>query len=53
MFDDIPVDYWAASWIKQLASEGITSGCDANNYCPDSPVQRDSMAVFLTRTFNI
>ncbi|BAO44948.1 S-layer homology domain-containing protein [Thiolapillus brandeum] len=53
MFDDIPADYWAASWIEQLATEGITSGCDANNYCPDDPVQRDSMAVFLTRTFNL
>jgi hypothetical protein len=53
MFDDVPADYWAASWIEQLATEGITSGCDANNYCPDTPVQRDSMAVFLTRTFNL
>ena len=27
LFNDVPVDYWAASWIERLAAEGITSGC--------------------------
>ena len=53
MFDDVPDTHWAAAWIEQLATEGITSGCDANNYCPEDPVKRDSMAVFLTRTFGL
>jgi hypothetical protein len=53
LFDDVPVDYWAAPWIEQLANEGITSGCDANNYCPGTDVQRDQMAVFLVRTFGL
>ena len=53
LFDDVPASFWAASWIEQLANEGITMGCDADNYCPNDPVTRDSMAVFLTRTFNL
>jgi hypothetical protein len=52
-FTDVPTTYWAAAWIKQLAAEGITSGCGTGIYCPESRVTRDQMAVFLSRTFNI
>ena len=48
-FTDVPDDYWAAAWIKQLAAEGITSGCGPNLYCPETSVTRDQMAVFLLR----
>lgn len=48
-FTDVPVDYWAAAWIKQLAAEGITGGCGDGVYCPTTPVTRDQMAVFLLR----
>jgi len=52
-FNDVPVTYWAAAWIKQLAAEGITTGCGSGNYCPEDPVTRAQMAVFLVRTFNL
>ena len=52
-FTDVPYSYWAASWIEQLANEGITGGCGANLYCPDQPVTRAQMAVFLVKTFNL
>ena len=52
-FNDVPINYWAAAWIKQLAAEGITSGCGTSLYCPESPVTRAQMAVFLVRTFNL
>jgi hypothetical protein len=52
-FDDVPLSHWAVHWIEQLAEEGITSGCDSNNYCPDTVVTRDQMAVFLVRTFGL
>ena len=52
-FGDVPLDHWAAAWIKQLAAEGITGGCGGGNYCPDAPVTRAQMAVFLVRTFNL
>ncbi len=52
-FADVPTSYWAAAWIKQLAAEGITTGCGGGNFCPSTPVSRDQMAVFLQRTFNL
>jgi hypothetical protein len=53
MFGDVPASHWAAVWIEQLAAEGITAGCAGGNYCPDIPVTRAEMAVFLVRTFNL
>jgi len=49
-FSDVPVDYWAAKWIKQLAAEGITGGCGSGIYCPDATVTRAQMAVFLLKS---
>ncbi len=48
-FSDVAADYWAAAWIKQLAAEGITSGCGAGIYCPESTVTRAQMAIFLLK----
>ena len=48
-FTDVPATHWAAAWIKQLAAEGITSGCGPSLYCPEDSVTRDQMAVFLLR----
>ena len=52
-FLDVDVTYWASAWIKQLAAEGITSGCGSGNYCPESPVTRAQMAVFMAEAFNL
>ncbi|PWB76532.1 MAG: hypothetical protein C3F07_03570 [Anaerolineales bacterium] len=49
-FADVPTSYWAAPWIKQLAAEGITGGCGGGNFCPDTPVTRAQMAVFLLKS---
>ncbi len=48
-FGDVSTGHWAGAWIKQLAAEGITSGCGNGNYCPESSVTREQMAVFLLR----
>jgi hypothetical protein len=53
MFGDVPGDYWAAAWIEALANEGITGGCGNGNYCPNTVVSRDQMAVFLVKGFNL
>ncbi len=53
VFNDVPASYWAAGWIEQLATEGITSGCGPNQYCPDATVTRAEMAVFIQRAFNL
>jgi hypothetical protein len=52
-FADVPADYWAARFIEQLAADGITGGCDATHYCPDQPVTRGQMAVFLATAFHL
>jgi len=49
LFGDVPRGHWAAAWIEQLADEGITSGCGSGNFCPDTIVTRDQMAIFLLR----
>jgi predicted outer membrane repeat protein len=51
VFNDVPVGNFADAYIEQLAAEGITGGCGSGNYCPDEPVTRGQMAVFLVRTF--
>jgi hypothetical protein len=51
VFSDVPADAFAAAWIEQLAFLGITEGCasEPRMYCPDQPIIRDDMAVFLLR----
>ncbi len=52
-FSDVPLTHTFASWIYELAAEGITGGCGPAGYCPDASVTRGQMAVFLVRTFNL
>jgi len=48
-FTDVSTSHWAAAFIKQLAAEGITTGCTATTFCPEDQVTREQMAVFLLR----
>jgi IPT/TIG domain/S-layer homology domain len=48
-FPDVPCPSTFADWIEALATEGITGGCGGGNYCPQNPVRRDQMAVFLLK----
>ncbi|MCL4275779.1 MAG: SBBP repeat-containing protein [Anaerolineales bacterium] len=52
-FNDVPAGSSTAPWIKQLAAEGITGGCGNGNFCPNNPVTRSQMAIFLQRAFNL
>lgn len=47
MFTDVPCSHPYATWINEIAREGITSGCGAGIYCPDGNITRSQMAVFL------
>jgi uncharacterized repeat protein (TIGR03803 family) len=49
VFGDVPCPSLFANWIEQLAAEGITAGCGGGNYCPDAPVTRAQMSVFLLK----
>ena len=50
VFGDVAAGDFAAAWIEELASLNITTGCGGGNYCPNAPVRRDEMAVFLLKT---
>ena len=50
VFVDVGVNDFAAGFIEQLAADGITSGCGNMQYCPQDPVTRAQMAVFLLRS---
>ena len=47
VFTDVPAGSFAAAFIEQLAAEEITAGCGGGLYCPNAPVTREQMAVFL------
>ncbi len=53
IFGDVACPSQFADWIEQLAAEGITGGCGGGNYCPNNPVTRGQMAVFLVKTFGL
>jgi hypothetical protein len=52
-FDDVPVGDAAGQhrYVEALAAAGITSGCQTSPplYCPNAPLTRGQMAVFLSR----
>ncbi len=37
------------AWIEQFAADSITGGCGNGDYCPNSTVTRNQMAVFIER----
>lgn len=48
-FPDVPASSPLCPWIEQLALDGISDGCGGANFCPDLPVTRGQMALFLER----
>jgi hypothetical protein len=48
-FADVACPSQYANWIEQLSAEGITTGCGNGSYCPNDPVTRQQMAVFLLK----
>jgi S-layer family protein len=49
-FTDVPCSDPLAPWVEELVRRGVTAGCGNNMYCPNSPVTREQMAVFLIKT---
>ncbi len=54
VFSDVAAGDFAANWIEQLYTEGVTGGCATSplRYCPGSPVTRGQMAVFLLKVYH-
>ncbi len=52
-FTDVPPAHWAFRFVEALAASGITAGCGGGNYCPDSPITRAEMAVYLAAALGL
>jgi len=52
-FGDVPTSHPFFQFIEALAASGITGGCGSGNFCPDAPVTRGQMAVFLSKALGL
>jgi hypothetical protein len=54
-FADVPLSHPFFQYIEALAASGVTTGCAGSplRYCPDAPVTRGQMAVFLARALGL
>jgi hypothetical protein len=52
-FDDVPCSSPFAPWVQEMVDRGLTAGCGGGNFCPNTPVTRAQMAVFLTTNFSL
>jgi hypothetical protein len=54
-FNDVPTNHPFFQFIEALKASGITSGCNADPplFCPDAPLTRGQMAVFLAKALGL
>lgn len=52
-FNDVPPSDPYFQFVEALAAAGITGGCGGGNYCPNNPVTRGQMAVFLSKALGL
>jgi hypothetical protein len=52
-FGDVPMSHPFFQYIEALAASGVTGGCGSGNYCPDAPLTRGQMAVFLSKALGL
>ena len=52
-FLDVPTNHPFFQFVEALAASGITGGCGGGNYCPNNPVTRGQMAVFLAKALGL
>ena len=53
MFGDVPTNHPFFQYVEALAASGITAGCGSGNFCPDQPLTRGQMAVFLSKALGL
>ena len=52
-FDDVPTNHPFFQFVEALYTSGITAGCGNGNFCPDAPLTRGQMAVFLAKALGL
>jgi len=52
-FPDVPTSDFGFQYIEALSASGITGGCGGGLYCPDAPVTRRQMAIFIAKALGL
>lgn len=52
-FLDVPTSSPLFPFVEALYQSGITAGCGGGNYCPNNPVTRGQLAVFLAKALGL
>ena len=52
-FNDVPMSSPQFQFVEALYHSGITAGCGNGNYCPNDPLTRGQMAVFLSKALGL
>ena len=52
-FADVPDTHPFFAFIEALAASGVTGGCGIGIFCPDAPLTRGQMAVFLAKALGL
>ncbi len=52
-FPDVPTTDFGFQFVEALVASGITGGCGGGLYCPDSPVTRRQMAIFIAKSLGL
>jgi len=52
VFLDVSALDFNAAWIEQLATDGITIGCDLDNFCPNQALTKEQLAILVLKTVN-
>ena len=52
-FTDVPPAHPFYNEISKLSAYRITAGCGIGSYCPDAPVTREQMAIFIERAIGV
>ena len=51
-FSDVFASDPICPWVQELVHRGVTAGCGGGQYCPNNPVTRSQMSVFLLSTWH-
>jgi hypothetical protein len=52
-FLDVPESDSGYQYVEALAASGITGGCGGQNFCPEAPLTRRQMAIFLAKALGL
>jgi hypothetical protein len=52
-FPDAPTTHRYFQWIEALAASGVTSGCGDGLFCPEQPISRGEVAVWLAAALSL